>query len=115
MVDVRSVGQQGVVGTGVNQEPQPHRRVAAAGQRHLLQGTQAFDPGILENFKFPEFFFFFLARVYGLTLALSGLADGREQIWLAEEYGGKKGKPSAASFFSSVQEKQKIISIFQCW
>lgn len=59
MVDVRSVGQQGVVGTGVNQEPQPQRRVAAAGQRHLLQGTQAFDPGILENFKFPEFFFFF--------------------------------------------------------
>ena len=89
--------------------------MAAAGQRHLLQGTQAFDPGILENFKFPEFFFFFLTRVYGLTLALLGLADGREQIWLAEEYGGKKGKPSAASFFPSVQEKQKIISIFQCW
>ena len=59
---MRSVGQQGVVGTGVNQEPQPHRRVAAAGQRHLLQGTQAFDPGILENFKFPEFFFFFFPR-----------------------------------------------------
>lgn len=58
MVDMRSVGQQGVVWTGVNQEPQPHRRVAAAGQRHLLQGSQAFDPGILENFKFPEFFFF---------------------------------------------------------
>lgn len=28
-----------------------------------------------------------------------GLADGREQIWLAEKYGGKKGEPSAASFF----------------
>lgn len=74
MVDVRSVGQQGVVGTGVNQEPQPHRRVAAAGQRHLLQGTQAFDPGILENFKFPEFFFFFSRKSLWADFGIVGLS-----------------------------------------
>lgn len=65
-----SAGQQGVVGTVVNQDHKPHVTGTAAGQRCVLRG-------VTDNFKIPEsgwFFFFFLIFYQVCDWALALLA-----------------------------------------
>lgn len=72
-----SAGQQGAVGTAVKQEQRSQITGTAAGQHHLIQGTQALDPGHYRQPQNLRIWGLGCSRVSDWPLALLGLADPR--------------------------------------
>lgn len=84
----------------------------AAGQRPLIQGTQALDQGMTDTLRIPDYGLFL--RGLWVDFGPAGFNCPERQIWLAVMCGRKKRGP-VPPVFSNAQEKQEISFIFQCW